>query len=263
LHDLLTTKQLQGLLQVDRVTIYRMLEDGRLRGFKVGGQWRFSRQEIETWLQQQRVDFGATEALSPTEGLLAPSAQALPLSCLAAIQELCADALDVAILITDLQGSPLSEISNCCPFCSLILSTYEGRQRCMAAWRQAGQGLIHTCHAGLLCVSAPVRVHGEPIAITSSCQFALQVASDPAQRWQARLSHLASDLRLAERDLEAERDSVRLVPESFLPRVTHLVQRMAGTFSEIGQERLDLLGRLQHIAEISRMHEQIDNPWRE
>ncbi len=49
--DLLTTKQLRDLLQVDRITIYRMLYDGRLHGFKVGGQWRFSRQEIEAWLQ--------------------------------------------------------------------------------------------------------------------------------------------------------------------------------------------------------------------
>jgi len=34
-------------LQVDRVTIYRMLEDGRLRGFNVRGEWRFHRHEVE------------------------------------------------------------------------------------------------------------------------------------------------------------------------------------------------------------------------
>lgn len=45
--DLLTTRQLQDLLRVDRITIYRMLNDGRLRGFKVGGQWRFSPREVE------------------------------------------------------------------------------------------------------------------------------------------------------------------------------------------------------------------------
>lgn len=49
--DLLTTRQLQELLQVDRITIYRMLNDGRLQGFKVGGQWRFSRQAVELWLR--------------------------------------------------------------------------------------------------------------------------------------------------------------------------------------------------------------------
>ena len=51
--DLLTTRQLQDLLQVDRITIYRMLHDGRLRGFKVGGQWRFSRTAIRSWIDHR------------------------------------------------------------------------------------------------------------------------------------------------------------------------------------------------------------------
>ena len=57
---LLTTRQLQDLLQVDRITIYRMLSDGRLQGFKVGGQWRFSRHAIERWLQEQQSSLAAT-----------------------------------------------------------------------------------------------------------------------------------------------------------------------------------------------------------
>ena len=42
MNDLLTTRQIEEILKVDRITIYRMLGDGRLRGFKVGGQWRKS-----------------------------------------------------------------------------------------------------------------------------------------------------------------------------------------------------------------------------
>ncbi|MCA9936705.1 MAG: helix-turn-helix domain-containing protein [Anaerolineales bacterium] len=48
--DLLTTKQVQDLLQVDRTTVYRMLKDGRITGVKVGQQWRFHRQEVENLL---------------------------------------------------------------------------------------------------------------------------------------------------------------------------------------------------------------------
>ena len=51
--DYMTTKQLVELLQLDRTTIYRMLSAGRLPGFKVGGRWRFSRQEIEAWLRER------------------------------------------------------------------------------------------------------------------------------------------------------------------------------------------------------------------
>ncbi|MCA9947998.1 MAG: helix-turn-helix domain-containing protein, partial [Anaerolineales bacterium] len=38
MEDLLTTRQVQELLQVDRTTVYRMRKDGRLTGVKVGQQ---------------------------------------------------------------------------------------------------------------------------------------------------------------------------------------------------------------------------------
>ena len=82
--DLLTTRQLQELLQVDRVTIYRMLNDGRLHGFKVGGQWRFSRQEIESWLKEQRVDWDQAGNTDRTEHTSRPS-RVLSLACVQAI----------------------------------------------------------------------------------------------------------------------------------------------------------------------------------
>ena len=43
-----------------------------------------------------------------------------------------------------------------------------------------------------------------------------------------------------------------LKPEIF-DRIRELVRRLAETFSEIGQERLNLLGRLEKIAEMSRV----------
>ncbi len=48
--DLLTTKQVQDILKVDRITVYRMLNDGRLKGVKIGQQWRFPAREVERLL---------------------------------------------------------------------------------------------------------------------------------------------------------------------------------------------------------------------
>ena len=45
--DLYTVKQVQDLLKVDRITVYRMLQDGRLKGIKIGHQWRFTAAELE------------------------------------------------------------------------------------------------------------------------------------------------------------------------------------------------------------------------
>ena len=251
--DLLTTKQLQDLLRIDRITIYRMLKDGRLRGFKVGGQWRFSHREIEAWLQEQQVRRGWTPALDlPTEGPASLS-QMLPTGCIRAIQAVCAEAMGVSLVTTAMDGMPLSGVSNSCGFCTLILSTQAGRQRCASSWRQQPHGEIKTCHAGLWCASFAIAIGGQRVALANACQFTTQVPGGAGRTWQPPLSELAAGLGLAEADLEAAKDTVRTIPENHVSRISELVRRVAETFSEIGQERLELLGRLEKIAEMSKL----------
>ena len=45
--ELLTARQVQQLLRVDKSTVYRMASDGRLPAIKVGKQWRFPADEID------------------------------------------------------------------------------------------------------------------------------------------------------------------------------------------------------------------------
>jgi excisionase family DNA binding protein len=253
INTLLTTRQLQDLLQVDRITIYRMLSDGRLRGFKVGGQWRFPRREIERWLQEQRFSLEAAEAPASREDALVPSVEALPLSCIQAMQDIYAEALDIAAITLDRDGSPLTEISNSCGFCDLILSTDEGRRRCASDWKAVNKDGFHTCHAGLTCVSAPITVGGQWVATTASCQFVARVPDRQGEAWAPDLPLLAARLGLAESNLQARAGSVRQLPDEARRRIPHLLQRLVETFSEIGQQRLHLLNRLHRIAEISHM----------
>jgi excisionase family DNA binding protein len=251
--DLLTTRQLQNLLRVDRITIYRMLNDGRLRGFKVGGQWRFSRREIEAWLQEQQAGLGRTPAPSWPAESPAPPSQVLPMTCIQAIQAVCAEALDIAVVTTGLDGTPLAGVSNSCDFCNLILSTESGRLRCAESWRQQLDGQLHACHAGLLCASAPVYVGGQRVANISACQFVAQPLNGAPAGWTAGLATLAADLGLAEADLSAAAASIRRVPEPALARISSLVEQVAVTLGQIGQERLGLVSRLRRIAEITNL----------
>lgn len=251
--DLLTTRQLQDLLRVDRITIYRMLKDGRLRGFKVGGQWRFSRREIEAWLHEQQVKLGWAPAPASPAERSTPLGQMLPISCIKAIQEVCAHAMDVALVTTEMDGAPLCGVSNSCDFCALILSTEAGRQRCASSWRQRPNGEIQPCHAGLLCASSAIIMGGQKVALAAACQFTTLRPANTDLAWQPNLRELAASLGLDEAELQAARDTVRAVPEDQIPRIRELVRRLAETFSEIGQERLNLLGRLEKIAEMSRV----------
>jgi excisionase family DNA binding protein len=250
--DLLTTRQLQELLQVDRITIYRMLHDGRLRGFKVGGQWRFSRQEIEAWLQKKRVTREVGEVPVRTPGEASPS-RVLSRSCVQAVQGVCAEALGIGMITIEPDGTQFTEISNSCDFCNIILSTAVGQRQCAVAWRSAGDGKARQCHAGLYCVGASVEIGDRVVAVTAGCQFTILASDMEEWSWRANLAGLADGLDLSEKDLRAAAESVRLGTDEHLQRTAHLVARVADTFAEIGQERLSLLSRLEHIAEVSKV----------
>jgi len=255
--DLLTTRQLQDLLQVDRITIYRMLNDGRLSGFKVGGQWRFSRQEVEKWLQEQRAAL-PVDALPDDVDNSTLSAHPLPLSCVQAIQSVYAEALGIAAVATEPDGTPLTDVSNSGEFCNLILSTEEGRVRCAASWRvpddmRSSPPLMRTCHAGLLCVSVPIKVEEEWVASVASCQFVAQPADGDEAVWWEGLLSLVGDLGLDERALQAAVENVRLLAGDQVSRIPHLLEQVAATLAEIGQERQKLVNRLRRIAAMTEL----------
>ena len=52
--EILTLKEVATLLKVAEKTTYTMAQRGELPGFKVGGQWRFRRADIESWIDRQR-----------------------------------------------------------------------------------------------------------------------------------------------------------------------------------------------------------------
>jgi len=255
--DLLTTRQLQELLQVDRVTIYRMLSDGRLTGFKVGGQWRFSRQEIEKWLQEQRAALAIAETSNAIDEDGSPS-NVLPLSCIQAVQSVYAEALGIAAVTTNQDGSPFTTVSNSCRFCNLVLATDEGRRRCATSWQvpTGSRGYpppIRTCHAGLLCLSIPIQVDEDWIANVASCQFATRPPEGVEGAWLRNVPTLAAELGLAEDELQAAAEGMHTLDESELPRIARLLQQVANTLAEIVQERAKLVDRLRRIAEMTNV----------
>ena len=40
-------------LSVNSTTVYRLAQRGHLPGFKVGSQWRFSGQQLDSWVADQ------------------------------------------------------------------------------------------------------------------------------------------------------------------------------------------------------------------
>jgi excisionase family DNA binding protein len=249
--DLLTTNQLLELLQVDRTTVYRMLSEGRVPGFKVGGQWRFSRQEIEAWLKEQSRPVPPPDE-TPSIKL---SVNILPLDYTQPIQDIFAEALNVGAIMTRLDGEPITEISNCSPFCQLILSSPRGRKRCVDSWRSlAGQTdhkpRLHTCHAGLLYARGRIEIKNEFVAMSFMGQF---VTAPDGWGREATITDLVADCDLDANALRAAADQVYVVSPHDHLRLIRLLQKLADTLSEIGCQQLNLLNKLRSIAKISEL----------
>jgi excisionase family DNA binding protein len=51
--EILTIRDVAGLLKIGEKTAYTMAQSGDLPGFKVRGQWRFRRADLDAWIRKQ------------------------------------------------------------------------------------------------------------------------------------------------------------------------------------------------------------------
>ncbi|HHP0488358.1 TPA: methylation-associated defense system helix-turn-helix domain-containing protein MAD1 [Vibrio harveyi] len=51
--QILTLKEVAAYLKPAEKTAYRLASEGKLPGFKVGGSWRFKREDLDAWIDTQ------------------------------------------------------------------------------------------------------------------------------------------------------------------------------------------------------------------
>jgi excisionase family DNA binding protein len=245
MEELLTAKQVQDLLKVDRTTIYRMLNDGRLAGIKVGNQWRFSSAEVNNLISGVK---------SQADKSALTSAEALPLHCVQPVQTVFAEIAEIGAVTVDKNGKPLTKISNSCEFCNLMLDSESGAQACIDSWRrlalQSEQSpQFMECHAGLKYARARIEISGELAAMLVAGQFH---ENPPEQEKEAiRIKYLAQIHHIDPAALAKAAGKIRLLDERKQVQIGGWLQRVAHTFEEIGNERAELMGRLKRIAEMT------------
>lgn len=52
--QILTLKEVAAYLKLAEKTAYRLASEGKLPCFKVGGSWRFKREDLEAWIEEQK-----------------------------------------------------------------------------------------------------------------------------------------------------------------------------------------------------------------
>ena len=51
--DVMTVEQLAAYLQIAKSTLYKLAQEGKVPGQKVGKHWRFRKDTIDRWLDEQ------------------------------------------------------------------------------------------------------------------------------------------------------------------------------------------------------------------
>jgi|WetSurMetagenome_2_1015567.scaffolds.fasta_scaffold207498_2 excisionase family DNA binding protein len=249
--DILTARQVQNILKVDRITIYRMLQDGRLKGIKVGAQWRFTRQEVERLL--------SGEAHASTPAVEDPSPEvtpAFPTHCVQTIQDLFSAVSQISALVVDTTGEPLTQPSNPCEFCQLIQQSPNGLAACQASWREmARQALtgrkFFTCHAGMQYMAAPFTDDEKPVGFFLAGEFYWQTPN-PIEESE-RLQRLAESSRIPLEQLQQAKRSIPVIDPSMHTRVEGWPFTAARAIQGILLERSRYMTRLQQIATLTQI----------
>lgn len=53
--DIMTIREISSYLKLAEKTTYRLVAEGEIPGFKVGGSWRFRKSDIDKWINKQRA----------------------------------------------------------------------------------------------------------------------------------------------------------------------------------------------------------------
>lgn len=247
MEELLTTRQVLEILKVDRITVYRMLQDGRLKGVKIGQQWRFPRREVDQLLNR--------EPQAPASNQTEPDS-AFPTHCVQTIQDLFSDVSRIGAFILDRDGEPVTQMSGPCAFCHAMMASPAGQAACRACWKEFGEqsaagDKYFTCHAGLNHVGAPITVKGERIGLFLVGPFYWQ-AADPREQAE-RVRRLASLHNLPGDTLQEAAQNVPVIPPERREQLEAWPFTAARAVQSILIERTGFMDRLRQIADLTQL----------
>jgi hypothetical protein len=140
-----------------------MAADGRLPALRVGRQWRFAAEQVRAALAAG-VPSHAAPTPAPARGAPATASATLwaDAESVADLVEVAAEALGVAMVVTDLEGRPLTRVLHPCPRLAPLATDAGLRTACAAEWRALGAELdlvprFRTGTLGFACARALVR----------------------------------------------------------------------------------------------------------
>ena len=256
---LLTTKEVQDLFKVDKSTIYRMAEDGRIPAVKVGRQWRFPSDQLDNLLGGAVPTSVAPSPSAPPAGELALEA-VLPAETAQMVADLAAGLFDVMAVVMDMEGKSLSTVSNPCGYFSAVFEGTDAADRCADSWRQLGQEIdleprFLPSHLGFLCARSFIR-HGHRLV------GMLIVGGVAPPTWppsNADIAAVALETSVDEETIRAHLNEVFWIDEPHQKWITRNLSRMSDLLSQLAEGRARLINKLERIAALAGADPQIND----
>ncbi len=243
MENFLTSKQVQELFKVDRITVYRMLQDGRLKGIKIGNQWRFSQSEIERLLKGVAL---------PAE---VESESVFPVHCVQTIQNLYSSVTRFNAFVIDQSGALVTKKSRETSFCKLIQLSSSGRVACDESWARfveaCKQGKTEfVCHAGLNYVGAPIHNQQRMQGLFISGPFFYDAPS--AAELDRRSLELSAAHNLERNVMTEALGEVPVLSQEQRENLMGQPQAAAEAIESILAERSAFMDRLSQIANLTQ-----------
>lgn len=228
-----------------------LAEAKRLPAVKVGKQWRFPADQVESWLQQQAAT--ASNGSQPTKEMDKNGfALLIPLICVQLIQDAFAEALGVMIVVTDMSGHPVAEVSNSCGFFEAIRQKPKALQKWIEDWAALGEILdlepqFIGNHLGLLNTRGLIRIGSE----LKGMVVVGGIAPDDWPPSSDQVAATAAEFGLPPEALTPHLNEVFFLDRSQRTLVLSLVQRIANILAYTAAEQTTLIGKLEAIAELA------------
>jgi len=240
----LTTKDLQDLIRVDKSTIYRMAEDGRIPAVKVGRQWRFPEDAVRQMLGDAPPAPTPTVERQTLLGSLDPAVTQ-------AVADLAAQTFDAMVVITGMDGFPLTDVANPCGLFSAVANEPTVFPRCIDTWAHYGEtpDLVpawRPSQFGFLCARTFIRVGNELLGMMIVGGIATPDWPPP----DAAIDMTADGFGV-DRDLvRSHVGEVHRLDDDEKARVLDLLPQFGVLLSQVSAASSSLVGRLGAIASL-------------
>lgn len=253
---LLTTKEVEKLIQLNRVTIYRLIREENFPAVKLGGQWRFPEQQVQEWL----ATHGYVSRPTPPSPPPAP-AQTLEqlFNSIEVVTLLNAFATSMNLSVTALSadGIVLVDCPSCRhPVCQFVQEASQDGDMCLAhrnpadlSQKDPQRPHIFDCVAGLKYLQAPVEANQKVIAYVM--MGPIMTGENTNADVIPMLNRFATQTGS---DREALRQHFQQVQQFSMQQVHILVQLLSqviSTMLEVVSGRSQAIARLNEIAQLA------------